>query len=292
MTHDLDAADADTQHLERSAVALFDELPGRSALAAYRIAPDRAQARSLTARRQDDQDEEPDAASSGGRVAVRPEDVFPAASLAKIPVAVEVFRRISIGQFAPDERFDTSAEPRVGGGGLLDYFNPASELTLRELVLLMLAVSDNTAANFLLDLVGMGEVNETMSRMHFERTRMARRFMDMQARAARRDNVTTANDMAELLLHIYHGTVAGARDLRELLAVQHLGEDIQHWLPESATLAHKTGTLEGIFHNAGIISGPHGNCAYCVLTAEQEDMPAARYAVGRVVRLLWDAWCA
>ena len=140
-------------------------------------------------------------------------------------------RRIDLGQFARDERFDTSDEPRAGGGGVLDQLDPATALTLDDLCTLMLIVSDNTAANFLLDLLGMGEINETMSRLKLTHTRLARRFMDMEARAAHRDNVTTAGEMLTLLTLIRGGAFPGGRRIAAMLANQQLFDELADWLP-------------------------------------------------------------
>ena len=135
---------------------------------------------------------------TGDKAAIhlRADEVFPAASLAKLPIAVELMRRIDLGQFSATERFDVSDEPRAGGDGVLDHLDPAISLTLDDLCMLMLIVSDNTAANFLLSLLGMGEINETMSRLKLTETRLARRFMDLAARAAHRENTTAAGEMS------------------------------------------------------------------------------------------------
>ena len=284
-----------TTTLAARLAAILDPLGGRSALAAHHIPaparPARTGRASTGAARGGKRAETPPAASEE-RVAIRADEVFPAASLAKLCIAVELCRRADLGQFDLDERFDTSDEPRAGGGGVLDYLDPTVRLTLGDLCFLMLGASDNTAANFLLDLVGLGEVSETMSRLALANTRLARRFMDFAARAAHRDNLTSATDMAALLGLVRGGALPGAARLRELLAAQRLGEDIAQWLPPDAQLAHKTGTLEDVFHDAGILTGPGGACVYCVLTAEQPHLPSARAAVGRAVRALWDAWCA
>jgi beta-lactamase class A len=230
--------------------------------------------------------------SPPGAVSIRADEAFPAASLAKLPIAVELLRRVSLGQFALAERLDTSEVPRASGGGVLDYLDPATRLTLGELCFLMLGVSDNTAANALLDLVGMGEVNHTLEQLRLHRTRLARRFMDFAARAAHRENVTSAADMVALLALLSGNALPGGATLRELLAVQQRADDLRAWLPEGAALGLKTGELEGIFHAAGLLGGPAGRVAFCVLTADQVDLPAARFAAGRVMRALYDAWCA
>jgi hypothetical protein len=83
----------------------------------------------------------------------------------------------------------------------------------------------------------------------------------------------------------------GAGWLRETLShQQRFAELSAGWLPPVARLAHMDGLLPDASHGAGLLSGPRETCAYCVLTAEQNDIPAARDAIGRIVRLLWDAW--
>lgn len=272
--------------------ALLEPLGGRTALVAHRVPPSRtlpAVPRTASAGAAAPAPQVP--GDVAGNVAIRPDDIFPAASLAKLPIAVELLRRADLGQFALDERLDTSAEPRVGGGGVLDYLDPATRLTLGDLCYLMIGVSDNTAANFLLDLVGLGEVNETLSRLNLSHTRLARRFMDFAARAAHRDNLTSAADMVALLSLLRGNAVPGAGRLRDFLAGQQLDEDLKTLLPASAQLAHKTGSLDALFHDAGILTGPSGACVYCVLTAELSSVPAARAAIAGILRELWNAWC-
>jgi beta-lactamase class A len=294
-----------TEVLLDRVAAILAPLGGRTAIAASRVAS--ASSRHLpivsspagASSDEDDRDHQPErpvptsqSANGSDALLLRADDELPAASLAKLPIAIELMRRVDLGQWSLDERFDTSAEPRVGGGAVLDSLDPATRLTLRELCFLMLGVSDNTAANFLLDLVGMGEVNETCSRLNLSHTRLARHFMDFAARAAHRDNVTSAADMHALLALVRSGALPGASSLRGMLAAQQLGEDYTHRLPAAAQIAHKTGTLEDVIHDAGILTGPAGICMYSVLTADQIDLLAARAAVATIVRVLWDVWCA
>jgi beta-lactamase class A len=256
--------DALTQALD----GILQPLGGRTALAAQRFNGDKAAIR------------------------LRADEVFTAASLAKIPIAIELARRIDLGHFTATERFDTADEPRVGGGGVLDYLDPATSLTLDDLCTLMLIVSDNTAANFLLNLLGMGEINETMSRLNLTHTRLARRFGDMEARAAHRDNVTTAGETLTLLSLIRGGALPSGRRIGAMLAAQQRFEELADCLPADAQLGHKSGSLDDTFSDVGLLSGPGGACAYAVLTTDQTDIPAARVAVCHAIRALWDAWCA
>lgn len=288
------------QPLAERVAALLDPLGGRTAIAARYIPLPARPAPALPAtphdhahdhERANQLNDAPDAAQSV--IAVRADEVFPAASLAKIPIAIEVLRRADLGQFTMDERLDTAQEPRVGGGGVLDYLDPTTTLTLADICTLMIAVSDNTAANFLLDLVGMGEINESMNRLNLKHTKLERRFMDFAARAAHRDNRTSANDTLTLLTLIRGGALPGGRRLLAMLGAQQLFAELRDdWLPEHAQLAHKGGSLPETFHDAGILTGPGGSCVYCVLTTGQRDVPAARTVICRCVRLLWDTWLA
>lgn len=274
--------------LETQIAALLEQLGGRTSLAAQRLAS------SAHVLRVSVGDEYRGMAPSMGlaSLAIRSDAELPAASLAKLPIAVELLRRADLAQLDLRERCDTSGEPRAGGGGALDYLDPSVRLTVADLCFLMLALSDNTAANYLLRLVGIGEVNHTVERLGLRHTRLARRFMDMAARAAGRENVTSAADMVSLLALLRGGALPGAGRLREMLATQQRADDLAAWLPAEALFAHKTGSLDDAFHDAGILTGPGGVCVFCVMTVEQADVAAARIAVGRILRMLWRAWCA
>jgi beta-lactamase class A len=279
--------------VEECIAAMLQPLGGRTAVAA-RLFGARATPsvrHDHDDQRDDNHDDEQGAPDADVQISINPDEVFPAASLAKLPIAVELMRRVDLGQFDLAERWDTSSEPRVGGSGVLDFLDPATRFTLGELCTLMLIVSDNTTANVLLDLVGMGEVNESMSRLGLIHTKLARRFMDLEARAARRENVTSAGDMLTLLALLRGSALPGAQRLREMLAAQQLFADLaEGWLPPGARLAHKDGMLPETANDTGLLTGPGGTCAYCVLTTGQRDLPAARQAIGRIVRLLWDTW--
>ena len=103
----------------------------------------------------------------------------------------------------------------------------------------MLIVSDNTAANFLLGLLGMGEINETMSRLKLTKTHLARRFMDMEARAAHRDNVTTAGEMLTLLSLIRGGALPGGRRIGGDARGATTFDELKDWLPSTPTWPQK-----------------------------------------------------
>ena len=259
--------------------ALLDQLGGHSAVAARWLPrpPAGAQAHGQQAQLE---------------VAVRADEPFASASVIKLAIAVELARRVDLGAFDFAERIDISGEPRVGGGGVLSFLDPGWQPTLADLCSLMLAVSDNTAANVLLELLGMGEVNFSMERLGLVHTRLARRFMDFEARAAGRDNVTSASDMVRLLSLLAGGALPLAGRIRAMMANDARAEAVTFALPADAILIHKTGTMDDTLHDAGILSGPGGTCIYCVLTTAQQDLSSTVSVIARTLRLFWDGWCA
>src|SRR5215213_1978671 len=101
-------------------------------------------------------------ASSGERFTHRSDRRFRAASTVKIPIMVELFRQIENGKQSLTTRYGLRDEDRAPGSGVLLHLHAGLELTLADLVYLMISISDNTATNVLIERVGMANVNRTM----------------------------------------------------------------------------------------------------------------------------------
>jgi beta-lactamase class A len=211
-------------------------------------------------------------ATDDERVLVRADEAFPAGDLARLPIAVEALRRIDLGQFRFDDPVEGADELLAGGGMAPDALAPG-------------------AANALLDLVGLGEVNETMSRLKLERTRLARLFGDVDTRDPRRKNTTSADDMVTLVGLIAGRALPGSQRLLAMLSAPRAADALMTGgLPSDAQLAHCGGAQDDLVHDAGVLTGPGGACAYCLLMAAQPDARAAYGAVGETLRLLWGEW--
>src|ERR1700733_12685642 len=104
-------------------------------------------------------------APSGERFGHNADRRFIAASTAKIPIMIELFHQIDAGKHTLDERFTLRAADRAQGSGIMVHLHEGMEFTVGDLVFLMISISDNTATNVLIDLVGQAEVNATMRRL-------------------------------------------------------------------------------------------------------------------------------
>ncbi|WP_051580233.1 serine hydrolase [Pseudonocardia acaciae] len=188
---------------------------------------------------------------TGRRAEVGAQRAFTSASVIKLPIAMTVLA----GELPLDRQVMVRAAARAGGSGILrDLEVPA--LSVRDLLTLMITISDNTATNVLIDLVGIDAVNAWCAGHGLTGTVLARRMFDAEARARGEENLTTARDVATLLADLARGRLLDppATDFAlDVLARQRVNDRLPRHLPDGLRLAHKTGELDGIRHDAGIV---------------------------------------
>ncbi len=221
--------------------------------------------------------------------------VFPAASLAKVPILVTLALRLADTAFPYTWQtpLPVSASARVTSDGVLADLSQNWQPTIEDLAYLMITISDNSASNVLLDLLGMECVNTTMLRLGLQHTRLERRFMDIAARQAGRDNWTTAGDMALLFSLLLSEHIPSSARLLQILRRQHDHTLLSAYWEEDGLFAHKTGGLPGIVHDVGLLFNEPDDpqpLLIVVLTAEQEDVPLTTLTLARVGRALRGAW--
>lgn len=209
--------------------------------------------------------------SNGQRFAINPHMVFPAASMIKIPIMYEIMHQAAAGNLDLEQLLIVKDEFRVDGAGILKELRPGISMTIKELVTLMIILSDNTATNMLIDLLGMSAVNKTMKDLGLQSTILRRQMMDFAAAAAGQENDTTAADLALLLTRIYRNTDLPASYgsmMIDILSRQQIKDKLPFFLPEEIPIAHKTGTLPGVEHDGGILFLPSSPYVICILTAD------------------------
>jgi len=109
---------------------------------------------------------------TGEAASLNGDELFPTASVFKVPVIVELYRQVEAGAASLDEKVILREEDKVPGSGVLKELTPGLAVTLRDLVELMMIVSDNTATDLIVERVGMEKVNATLRRLGLERTRV------------------------------------------------------------------------------------------------------------------------
>jgi beta-lactamase class A len=143
-----------------------------------------------------------------------------------------------------------------------------TRVTNRDLATMMVAVSDNSATNVLIDRVGMDNVNALMSSLGLSLTRLRRKMMDLKAASEGRENVSTPREMLALLEQIYRGKVLNGEMTDDFMKVlsTHKESWIARDLPEGLRVADKTGSLEGVRNSCGVVLVPNRPYGICVMT--------------------------
>lgn len=199
--------------------------------------------------------------------------IVPAASLIKVPIAMAILS-CAQGDCAIDLEHEVALreENRVAGDGCFDRAPAGTRRTMRELIAHMIRESDNTAGNLLIDTIGMLRVNEWMSASPYclHATRLQRHFMDVAAAAAGYENVTTAREMAGLFVSLLEQRAVFAPILQWLVESPY-NDKLVAGIPSQVVIAHKTGDLPGIEHDAGIVyAAPRPYIAVLMSTALPE----------------------
>jgi beta-lactamase class A len=233
---------------------------------------------------------------TGETIAVAADTRFPTASGIKTAVMVEVFQQIAAGRLALDRVVPLPEDAKVGGSGVLRELHAGSALTVADLLFLMIAISDNTATNLLVDLVGTPAVNARMVAMGLPHTRLYRptfrgghpeAFPDEEKEFGL--GSSTPREMAALMERIARGQAVSAdasRQMEALLGKQQVHELVCRLLPgtdEGVTIAHKTGQDEeklpdekgapgSVRMDAGIVSTPKGRYVIAIFARRVKDM--------------------
>src|ERR1035441_1584954 len=144
--------------------------------------------------------------TDGHKYLLHADEVFPQASSIKICVLAELYRQAQQGKLKLTDLYTVNAADLVQDSDIMGGLTPGvTKITLRDLATMMVAVSDNSATNVLIDRVGMENVNAMLDSLGLTHTRLRRKMMDLQAAKEGRENISTPREMMALLDAIYHG---------------------------------------------------------------------------------------
>lgn len=229
----------------------------------------------------------------GRALDLRADEVFPSASVIKVPILVELMAQVEAGQLRLDDRATLRDAEKVPGSGVLSMLHEGVELTLEDLAHLMITVSDNTASNMLIDRLGCARINERLAGLGFTKTQLQRKFYDFEAREKGFDNWATAGELADLLVAIERRAVVSAAACEKILAImrkQQFDGKIPKLLPPDTPVANKTGSISTANHDIGIIYAPAGPIALAVLTRDIPEAATAEGGIRHIARLAFSLW--
>lgn len=217
---------------------------------------------------------------TGERFGVNDTLVFPQGSAIKIPILIELYRQADAGTVSLTEKLPVRAADQVGGTGVAQYFgNGESTLSIRDLGVLMIALSDNTATNMLIPKLGMTAVNGTMSSLGVPSVRLQRMMIRPRESAVGNENLATPADAAEIMRRIHRCELPMSREkcneLRRTLEIPRDGA-FPASVPASVRVAWKPGSVDGVETSWGLFALPGNAYALAVMVNYSDEAPAQR----------------
>ncbi len=241
---------------------------------------------------------------SGKHLYINQNQVFHAASTMKVPVMIEVFKQDHEGKFnlndslKVENHFKSIVDSSVYQLDSLDdsysplYHKTGQKKSIYDLTYLMIIHSSNLATNIVIDLVGAKNVMKTIQKMGVKKMKVLRGVEDQKAFDLGLNNVTSARDLMLLLKEIALGKAVSrpaSDSMIHILLDQKFNEIIPALLPQDVRVAHKTGNITGVDHDAGIVFLPDGRKYILVLLSKNlQDEKSSISAMARVSRLVYD----
>lgn len=225
---------------------------------------------------------------SGDEVMIDADSYYPLASVVKTPILVEAFYRIKAGEISLDDRWPLKTEDKNLPSGILTFMQDGLMPTVRDLLTLMIIISDNTATDVILKYLGKQAVTDRMRSLGLEHIHVSKTirelFDDLLPNAdptqdiyelskeeagndgpprgtfvyalTPENNVGTPRDLTNLMQLIFEGQTPDRETsdgILEVLLQQQLNDRLPRLLPSGTRVAHKTGTLSGIRNGSGVI---------------------------------------
>jgi beta-lactamase class A len=228
--------------------------------------------------------------TDGHQYLLHASDVFPQASSIKICVLAELYRQAQHGKLKLTDLYTVNAADLVPDSAIMGGLTPGvTKITLRDLATMMVAVSDNSATNVLIDRVGMENVNAFLDSLSLTHTRLRRKMMDLKAASEGRENVSTPAEMMSLLDALYDGKALNKEMTDDFFKVLSTPKDswIPRDLPEDLKIANKPGALEGVRNDSGVIFVEKRPYILCVMTTYLHRERDGEEAISKISLAAW-----
>ncbi|WP_306550069.1 serine hydrolase [Daejeonella sp.] len=241
--------------------------------------------------------------SSGEELLINEKISFHAASTMKTPVLIEAYKQAAAGKFQIQDsilvknEFKSIVDRSLYSLDAKDdsevdlYTKENKKVKIYDLLYLMIIKSSNLATNLIIDLVGAKNANNTMQEMGASDIQVLRGVEDTKAYRKGLNNTTTAYDQMLIFSEMANGKIVSQESsdaMINILLDQKFNDKIPAKLPKDVKVAHKTGWITGVNHDAGIVFLPDGRKYVLVLLSKDlEDDQAAVQSMAKVSRMIY-----
>jgi beta-lactamase class A len=233
---------------------------------------------------------------TGKDYALRADEQVRTASTIKLPIMAETFRQVAAGKLNWTDEIVLTKQVKQGGSGVLSEFSDNTKIDLKTAVNLMIVVSDNTATNLILDKVTADSVNDFMDALGLKQTRSMRKiggggdskaFNDPQNKLFGIGS-SSPRDMVKLLEMLERGEIVSKEASAEMINIlkrQQFKEGIGRGLPDTVPSASKSGALDRLRADVGIIYTRRGRIAMAITIDDMMEVTYTQENPG--LKMLW-----
>ena len=225
---------------------------------------------------------------NGDKWGNRADEPWSAASVIKIPIMIEIFHQIDAGQRSLGDIHAIKPDEKTPGSGVLLHMHDGLEVTLNDLLYLMISISDNTATNLLIDYAGIDQVNQRMRGWGMNGTTLNRKMQGRPAEPGQKENWIVPSECSQMLRMILDGDAASADScvaMTELLQTQQNRNRLARPLTEEhdhIEFGSKTGTIKGVCNDAGFFMVGEQALILSVMQQNVTDTNQGEAAIGAI----------
>lgn len=215
-----------------------------------------------------------------------------AAGCMKLPIAMSLIKAVEDKKIDFLDKINISGPDKVYGTGIIHEFNDR-EYTVFELLVIMLIQSDNTAANKIIDLVGMEKINEDIKEMGLRGTRLNRKTTDERYKSTEIENTTTPYDLSRIWKHLFNGTFLSKENsqmLVDILRRQQIKNKLALYIPDDlkVEISSKTGDKKAVENDTELIQIPKGTFAFTVMSMGIPNSVYGTVTLAKCGKMMWD----
>jgi beta-lactamase class A len=220
----------------------------------------------------------------------------PAASTIKIHILMELFNQVRTGKHSLGELVDLPAKNDSEGAwsrassGVLKELESVRRISLKDAATLMIIVSDNIAANLLIDLLGMDKIQEMIRALGLKTTKLQRKMMDLESSRRGLENVSTPYELMMTVESIAKAKVpdeASSKTILDILASTQDVFGLRRLIPQEIRIEHKTGELFSVCNDVGIVRVPDNPFSISIMSKDV-NLVDGWDVVAELARLFYD----
>ena len=248
--------------------------------------------------------------ATGDSVTIDPEKPVATASVIKLPLMLQAFEQVKAGKIKLTDPVELTKDNQVPGSGVLGMLDPGLKLTLKDAITLMMVLSDNTATNMVIDVVGLKPTNDMLARMNLKNTYFYKKVYKKAEGPQPPDQKqfglgkTTAEEMGKVMESIYRCDL-GDHDLCAQMITIMRNQQYRNMIPryieaedtseDLSAIADKIGALDEVRNDVALIYTKKGPVVISIFTYDNADKSwtpenSAEMMMGRMAKLIVNTW--